>query len=76
MRCPTCAAESCYVCRKLITDKVPYLHFCFCDCNVSRGGATSRGGARCNMEEVPPLREVWLWHADAAQPALEDTRLW
>ena len=73
MRCPTCAAESCYVCRKLITDKVPYLHFCFCDCNVSRRGHITRRGATAR-ERCRLCGKCSLWHADAAQPALEDTR--
>lgn len=67
MRCPTCAAESCYVCRRLIADKVPYLHFCFCDCAVSRRGHITRKGAAAR-EVCRLCGKCSLWHAEAGQP--------
>lgn len=63
MRCPTCDAESCYVCRQLITEHVRYSHFCFCDCNVSRRGHITRAGRR-QVETCASCGKCSLWHVD------------
>lgn len=67
MKCPTCTAESCYVCRNVIEEKVKYTHFCFCDCSISRRGHITRLGHR-KREICRSCGKCSLWHVEVAKP--------
>mmetsp|Transcript_1426 Transcript_1426/g.5530 ORF Transcript_1426/g.5530 Transcript_1426/m.5530 type:complete len:303 (+) Transcript_1426:286-1194(+) len=62
VRCPTCEASTCYVCRGHVAD---YGHFCLCDCEVNRRGLITRASSGVRRAETcRACGKCSLWFVD------------